>query len=67
MDPGEIVDHEEILWEHIDVINYTVGQRRGLGMRFLENTICHQIRRRRKKVIVGPKALLKTTHVPIEQ
>ena len=69
MDPGEIVDHEgNFVGTHQGVINYTVGQRRGLGIGGLEKPLyVIKLDVEEKKVIVGPKALLKTTHVPIEQ
>ena len=69
MDPGEIVDHEgNFVGTHEGVINYTVGQRRGLGIGGLEKPLyVIKLDVEGKKVIVGPKALLKTTHVPIEQ
>ena len=69
MDPGEIVDHEgNFVGIHQGVINYTVGQRRGLGIGGLEKPLyVIKLDVEEKKVIVGPKALLKTTHVPIEQ
>ena len=69
MDPGEIVDHEgNFVGKHQGVINYTVGQRRGLGIGGLEKPLyVIKLDVEGKKVIVGPKALLKTTHVPVEQ
>ena len=69
MDPGEIVDHEgNFVGTHRGVINYTVGQRRGLGIGGLEKPLyVIKLDVEEKKVIVGPKALLKTTHVPVEQ
>jgi tRNA-specific 2-thiouridylase len=69
MDPGEIVDQEgNSIGTHEGVINYTVGQRRGLGIGGLENPLyVIKLDVKSKKVVVGPKALLKTTHVPITQ
>ena len=69
MDPGEIVDHEgNFVGTHKGVINYTIGQRRGLGLGGLEKPLyVIKLDVEGKKVIVGPKALLETTHVPIEQ
>ena len=69
MVPGEIVDHEgNFVGTHQVVINYTVGQRRGLGIGGLEKPLyVIKLDVEEKKVIVGPKALLKTTHVPVEQ
>ena len=69
MDPGEIVDNEgNFVGTHKGVINYTIGQRRGLGLGGLEKPLyVIKLDVEGKKVIVGPKALLETTHVPVEQ
>ena len=69
MDPGEILDHEgNFIGTHDGVINYTVGQRRGLGIGGLDEPLyVIKLDVESKKVIVGPKALLKTTHVPLAQ
>ena len=69
MDPGEILDHEgNFIGTHVGVINYTVGQRRGLGIGGLDEPLyVIKLDVESKKVIVGPKALLKTTHVPLAQ
>ena len=67
MDPGEILDHGgNFIGTHDGVINYTVGQRRGLGIGGLDEPLyVIKLDVESKKVIVGPKALLKTTHVPL--
>ena len=69
MDPGEILDHHgNFIGTHDGVINYTVGQRRGLGIGGLDEPLyVIKLDVESKKVIVGPKALLKTTHVPLAQ
>ena len=69
MDPGEILDHEgNFIGNHNGVINYTVGQRRGLGIGGLDEPLyVIKLDVESKKVIVGPKALLKTSHVPLAQ
>lgn len=69
MDPGEILDHQgNFIGTHDGVINYTVGQRRGLGIGGLDKPLyVIKLDVESKKVIVGPKALLKTTHVPLAQ
>ena len=69
MDPGEILDHEgNFIGTHNGVINYTVGQRRGLGIGGLDEPLyVIKLDVESKKVIVGPKALLKTSHVPLAQ
>ena len=69
MDPGEILDHQgNFIGTHDGVINYTVGQRRGLGIGGLDKPLyVIKLDVESKKVIVGPKVLLKTTHVPLAQ
>ena len=69
MDPGEILDHEgNFMGIHNGVINYTVGQRRGLGIGGLDEPLyVIKLDVESKKVIVGPKSLLKTTHVTLAQ
>jgi len=69
MDPGEILDHQgNFIGTHYGVINYTIGQRRGLGIGGLDEPLyVIKLDVESKKVIVGPKALLKTTHVPLAQ
>ena len=69
MDPGEILDHQgNCIGTHDGVINYTVGQRRGLRIGGLDEPLyVIKLDVESKKVIVGPKALLKTTHVPLAQ
>ena len=69
MDPGKIFDHKgNFIGTHDGVINYTVGQRRGLGIGGLDEPLyVIKLDVEGKKVIVGPKALLKTTHVPLAE
>jgi len=69
MDPGEILDHEgNFIGTHNGVINYTVGQRRGLGIGGLDEPLyVIKLDVESKKVIVGPKSLLKTSNVPLAQ
>ena len=69
MDPGEILDYEgNFIGTHNGVINYTVGQRRGLGIGGLDAPLyVIKLDVENKKVIVGPKALLKTSHVPLAE
>ena len=69
MDPGEILDNEgNFIGTHNGVINYTVGQRRGLGIGGLDEPLyVIKLDVESKKVIVGPKSLLKTSHVPLAQ
>lgn len=66
---GEIVDHEgRVLGTHEGVIHYTIGQRRGLGIGGLEDPLyVVKLDTEKKQVIVGPKEMLATRHVPIAE
>jgi tRNA-specific 2-thiouridylase len=68
-EPGEIVDTEgRVLGTHDGVIRYTIGQRRGLGIGGLDDplyVVALDVDARR--VIVGPKAMLATRHVPLRE
>jgi tRNA-specific 2-thiouridylase len=68
-DPGDIVNTEgNILAKHDGVINYTVGQRRGLGIGGLtEPLYVVRLDADLKHVVVGPKAMLATRTVPLKE
>ena len=68
-DPGQIVDtHGNVLATHEGVINYTVGQRRGLGIGGLADPLyVVKLDAETKQVIVGPKELLATRNVPVRE
>ena len=67
-DPGEIVHlNGEILGEHRGVINYTIGQRRGLGIGGREPLYVIKLDVIKRRVIVGPKGALATCKVPIRE
>ena len=68
-DPGDIVDTDgRVLAKHDGVINYTVGQRRGLGIGGLaEPLYVVRLDADQKQVVVGPKAMLATRTVPIKE
>jgi len=63
LDPGEIVDMEgNVVGSHQGIINYTIGQRRGLGVAGGHPLYVVNINPERRQVIIGPKeALAKTT------
>lgn len=67
--PGDIVDTDgRVLAKHDGVINYTVGQRRGLGIGGLaEPLYVVRLDADQKQVVVGPKAMLATRTVPIKE
>ena len=67
--PGKIIDqNDNILGTHNGVINYTIGQRRGLGIGGLEEPLyVVKLDVDRKLVIVGPKELLATRQVSLKE
>jgi tRNA-uridine 2-sulfurtransferase len=63
LDPGKIVHADgTILGEHDGIINYTVGQRRGLGVSHPTPLYVIKLDPVTKEVIVGPEDLLEKNH-----
>ncbi len=60
LDPGEIVHYAtgEVLGHHEGIINYTIGQRRGLGIAHPDPLFVIALDAPLKKVLVGPKEAL---------
>ena len=67
--PGDIVDVDgKVLARHDGVINYTIGQRRGLGIGGLEDPLyVVKLDADTKQVVVGPKSMLATRIVPLKE
>ncbi|THH38394.1 tRNA 2-thiouridine(34) synthase MnmA [Aliishimia ponticola] len=67
--PGQIVHVDgRVLGEHEGVINYTIGQRRGLGIGGLEDPLyVVKLDTDAKQVIVGPREMLATRQVPVAE
>lgn len=67
--PGEIVDTDgRVLAQHDGVINYTIGQRRGLGIGGLVDPLyVVRLDPDLRHVIVGPKHMLATRRVPVKE
>ena len=65
LEPGEIVDTDgNIRGHHNGIINYTVGQRRGLGISDDEPLYVVRLNAEKKQVIIGAKsALLKQSFI----
>jgi len=65
LDPGEVIHIDgNIVGKHDGIVNYTVGQRRGLGISNEEPLYVIRLDAQKKQVIVGPKeALLKREFV----
>jgi tRNA-specific 2-thiouridylase len=65
--PGEIVDrHGTVLGHHEGQHNYTVGQRRGLGLASPEPLYVIEKDASTNRVVVGPKGALATKRVLLE-
>lgn len=67
--PGDIVDTEgRVLAKHDGVINYTIGQRRGLGIGGLVDPLyVVKLDADARQVVVGPKDMLATRTVPVRE
>ncbi len=66
--PGEIVGLEgEKLGTHDGIINYTIGQRRGLGIAHPEPLYVVSVDPERDRVVVGPKAALARDRVHLSE
>lgn len=65
LEPGDIIHVDgSVMGRHEGVINYTVGQRKGLGVAHSEPLYVVRVLPEKKQVVVGPKeALLKTRFV----
>lgn len=67
--PGDIVDLQgQVLARHDGVVNYTIGQRRGLGIGGLTDPLyVVRLDADRREVMVGPKHMLATRTVPVKE
>ena len=68
-EPGEIVHADgRVLGKHAGIINFTVGQRRGLGVGGLNDPLyVISLNVEDQKVIVGPKELLKAHKIKVSE
>ncbi len=63
-EPGDIVDLDgRVLGQHKGIVNFTIGQRRGLGLAAAEPLFVVALDRDRRRVIVGPRAALKVHRI----
>jgi len=61
MAEGEIVDLDgNVLGTHQGIVNYTIGQRRGLGVAAAEPLYVVRLEHKSGRVVVGPREALKT-------
>ena len=66
--PGEVVHLDgRVLGEHSGVLNYTIGQRRGLGISGGDPLYVVRLDAEKRHVIVGPRAALGATEVRLHQ
>ena len=66
IEPGDIVDEQgQILGRHDGVIRFTVGQRKGIGIASAEPLYVLRLDPASRRVIVGPRASLGQTRVPL--
>lgn len=64
---GNIVNKEgEILGKHNGLINYTVGQRKGLGISYKEPLYVLELNNKKNEVVVGTEKELYSTEVQID-
>ncbi len=63
-EPGEIVHADgKILGEHAGIVNFTVGQRKGLGVATGEPLFVIRIEPASRRVIAGPREMLRISRV----
>ncbi|MEZ5958941.1 MAG: tRNA 2-thiouridine(34) synthase MnmA [Hyphomonadaceae bacterium] len=68
IEPGQIVHVDgRVMGEHNGVINFTVGQRRGLGIATGEPLFVVRLDAANKRVIVGPREELGVTRIALKE
>jgi tRNA-specific 2-thiouridylase len=68
IEPGEIVHVDgRVIGTHNGVINFTVGQRRGLGIATGEPLFVVKLDAPQKRVIVGPREALGVTRIALKE
>ncbi|WP_188721521.1 tRNA 2-thiouridine(34) synthase MnmA [Nitratireductor aestuarii] len=66
--PGEIVHIDgRVLGQHQGILNYTIGQRRGIGVAAGEPLYVVHLDRDRSRVVVGPREALETRRLYLRQ
>jgi tRNA-specific 2-thiouridylase len=66
-EPGEIVHVDgRVLGRHTGIVNFTVGQRRGLGVATGEPLFVVRLDPARKQVVVGPRSALEVHRIRID-
>lgn len=65
--PGDIVALDgSVIGHHDGIINYTIGQRRGLGIAAAEPLYVVRLDAERREVVVGPRASLRTRRIVLK-
>jgi tRNA-specific 2-thiouridylase len=65
-EPGNIVDVDgQVLGEHEGIINYTIGQRRGIGVAAGEPLYVIHLDADRREVVVGPRENLRAHRIAL--
>ena len=65
-EPGDIVHVDgHVLGRHRGIINYTIGQRRGIGVAAAEPLYVVKLDAKRREVVVGPREWLRTRHISL--
>jgi tRNA-specific 2-thiouridylase len=68
IEPGEIVHLDgRVLGHHKGVINFTVGQRRGLGVAGGEPLFVIKVEAESRRVFVGPRSALAVTRIALKE
>ena len=63
-EPGSIVDRDgKVLGAHAGIINFTVGQRKGLGLSTGAPLYVVRLDAERRRVVVGPREALRTSRI----
>jgi tRNA-specific 2-thiouridylase len=63
---GDIVHVDgHVLGRHGGIINYTIGQRRGIGVAAAEPLYVVKLDAKRREVVVGPREWLRTRHISL--
>ncbi|MGO9172554.1 MAG: tRNA 2-thiouridine(34) synthase MnmA [Rhodomicrobium sp.] len=67
-EPGEIVHADgTVLGTHPGIVNFTVGQRKGLGIAAGEPLFVIRIEPSSRRVVVGPRELLRTARIALRE
>ncbi|MEG6507361.1 tRNA 2-thiouridine(34) synthase MnmA [Methyloligella sp. 2.7D] len=65
-EPGDIVHVDgTVLGRHRGIINYTIGQRRGIGVAAAEPLYVIRLDAQTRQVVVGPRAWLLASHITL--